>query len=105
MGQPEARLQRSIQKALKVEYGRDILVFKIHGGPMMAAGLPDLIGCVGGRFFGIEVKMPERRDNVSTIQRHVHDTISRAGGAVTVASSVADALSFVARVNSRGVTS
>ena len=98
MAQPEARLQRRIQTALREEYGHAILVFKIHGGPMMMAGLPDLIGCVAGRFFGIEVKMPESIDNVSAIQRHVHARIVRAGGAVHVSSSVADALAFVRRV-------
>lgn len=99
MAQPEARLQRDIQKHLKLEYGHDIFVFKIHGGPMMMAGLPDLIGCIRGRFFGIEVKMPESINDVSVIQRHVHARIRQAGGAVTVSSSVADALAFVARID------
>jgi hypothetical protein len=95
MSQPEARLQRKIQKALRTEFGQEILVFKIHGGPLMMAGLPDLIGCIRGLFFGIEVKMPESIDNVTVIQHRVHDRIRRAGGSVTVSSSVADALSFV----------
>lgn len=98
MAQPEARLQRNIQKALREEFGHAILVFKIHGGPMMMAGLPDLIGVIAGRFFGIEVKMPESIDNVSVIQQHVHARIRRAGGSVTVSSSVADALAFVRQV-------
>lgn len=98
MAQPEARLQRNIQIALRKEYGHRILVFKIHGGPMMMAGLPDLIGVIAGRFFGIEVKMPESINNVSERQRHVHARIRRAGGSVTVSSSVADALAFVARL-------
>lgn len=95
MGQPEARLQRNIQNALKQKYGTKCFVFKIHGGPMMMAGLPDLIACIHGVFFGIEVKMPERRDNVSEIQSHVHARMRRAGASVVVASSVADALELV----------
>lgn len=93
MSQPEARLQRKIQNALKLKYGHRIFVFKIHGGPMMMAGLPDLIGCIRGLFFGIEVKMPG--GIVSERQHHVHARIRRAGGSVTVSSSVADALAFV----------
>jgi hypothetical protein len=30
---------------------------KIHGGPFQRVGLPDLIGCVNGLFFGLEVKL------------------------------------------------
>lgn len=30
--------------------------FKTHGGGMQISGLPDLIGCYKGRFFGLEVK-------------------------------------------------
>ena len=98
MGQREARLQRRIQKALNDRYGSDIYLFKVHGGPMMPAGLPDLICCVYGLYIGIEVKMPESIDNVSAIQRRIHDRIDRAGGIVLVASSAADALAGVARV-------
>jgi hypothetical protein len=98
MSQPESRLQRKIQKALKDQYGSEIFIFKIHGGPLMMAGLPDLIGCIRGIFFGIEVKMPESIDNVSAIQQRVHARIRRAGGVVEVASSVPDALAFIARV-------
>jgi hypothetical protein len=98
MGQPEARLQRSIQKKLREEYGEDIYLFKVHGGPMMPAGLPDLICCVYGIYIGVEVKMPQAIENVSVVQRHVHARIVRAGGAVVVASSVAEALAGVARV-------
>lgn len=96
MGQPEARLQRNIQKKLREQYGEDIYLFKVHGGPMMPSGLPDLICCVYGIYIGIEVKMPE--GDVSVIQRHVHARIIRAGGAVVVARSVADALEGVARI-------
>lgn len=92
-------MQRKIQNELKLKYGHRILIFKIHGGPMMMAGLPDLIGCINGRFFGIEVKMPEAIGNVTAIQHHVHARIRRAGGSVTVSDSVADALAYVAGID------
>ena len=31
-------------------------MIKIHGGPNMEAGTPDLIGCYKGRCFALEVK-------------------------------------------------
>jgi hypothetical protein len=89
--QPESRLSRKIQKALKAEFGPDLFIFKIHGGPMMMAGLPDLIGCFQGQIFGLEVKTPTGGDP-TTIQRHVHARMRRAGALVDVPRSVADAL-------------
>lgn len=92
MGQPEARLQRNIQNKLREKYGSKCFIFKIHGGPLMMAGLPDLIACIHGVFIAIEVKMPERRDNVSEIQERVHGRMRRAGASVLVASSVKEAI-------------
>ncbi|AUV60743.1 holliday junction resolvase [Gordonia phage Biskit] len=87
MSQPEARLGRQIRKALEE---RGAFMFKIHGGPTMMAGLPDLIGVWHGRFIAIEVKMPG--NSPSKIQERVMDRIRQAGGRVVVAYSVADAL-------------
>lgn len=55
MSQPEARLQRRIQSALRA---RGAFVFKVHGSTHMMSGLPDLIVCWRGQFIGMEVKMP-----------------------------------------------
>lgn len=87
MSQPEARLGRQIRKALEE---RGAFMFKIHGGPTMMAGLPDLIGVWHGRFIAVEVKMPGNKP--SKIQERVMDRIRTAGGRVIVAYSVADAL-------------
>lgn len=84
--QPEARLGHTIRRALEAE---GAFVFKVHGSGMMMAGLPDLIGCYRGRFFGVEVKMPGNKP--SKIQLHVMRKIKEAGGRVCVAYSVQDA--------------
>lgn len=63
---PETRLQQKIQKALREEVGG--WWTKIHGGPFQAAGIPDLIGCVEGLFFGLEVKRPLDTKGASEIQ-------------------------------------
>lgn len=87
MSQPEARLGASIRKACAA---RGAFIFKIHGGPTMMAGLPDLIACYRGIFLGIEVKMPGNKP--SAIQLRRHDEIVQANGAVIVAYSVQDVM-------------
>lgn len=95
--QPESRLSRSIMKALRDKYGRDIWCFKVHGGPLMPAGTPDIVGVVQGCFFGLETKMPRKSSQPSEIQLHVMSRIRRAGGIVGVPRSVPDALSIIAK--------
>lgn len=62
---------------------------KIHGGPTMMAGAPDVIGVWQSRFFGIETKLDT---TVSARQAYVHDRIRAAGGVVIVAHSVREAV-------------
>lgn len=88
--QPEARLGHQIRTALEAQ---GAFVFKVHGSGMMMAGLPDLIVCYQGRFFGVEVKMPGNKP--SKIQRHVHRRIEQAGGVAVVVYSVREALTAV----------
>lgn len=85
MSQPEARVGAAIRNWLTE---RGVFVFKVHGGPMMMAGLPDLIACVKGRYVGIEVKMPG--NTPSARQRYVHRKIENAGGEVIVAYGIDD---------------
>jgi len=92
MTQPEARLQRRIQDALKLE---GYFVFKVHGSEMMMAGLPDLIVCAHGLFIGLEVKMPDAMNNVSNVQKHVHGKIRTAGGVAEVVCSPQQALDVI----------
>jgi len=89
MSQPESRLSRKIIQELT---SKGAFAFKIHGGPTMMAGLPDVIVCASGRFIGLEVKMPGQRGNVTTIQHHIHGKIVQALGVVAVVCSVNEAL-------------
>jgi hypothetical protein len=79
---------------------------KIHGGPTMMAGAPDILACVPvrpvvefqgieiaadheiGVFVGFETKMPA--GHVSAIQRRVHTNIRNAYGEVYVVRSIQD---------------
>lgn len=93
--QPESRLSRQIIRELEL---KGHFAFKIHGGPTMMAGLPDVIACVGGKFYGFEVKLPGRKSTVSTIQAFVGGKIRRAGGQSHVVSSVQEVLGILGEV-------
>lgn len=88
MAQGESKLSRRIMTEL-TKHG--VFCFKIHGGPHMMAGLPDIIACVEGRFIGLETKLPDGGD-ASVIQKFVHEKIKLAGGKAIVVRSVGDAL-------------
>jgi hypothetical protein len=78
--------------ALRLE---GVFCFKIHGGPTMMAGLPDIMACVDGQFLALETKTPEKRKNTSAIQRHVHGLMRQSGARVEVVCGVQEALSIV----------
>lgn len=90
--QPESRLQRKIQNAIKAE---GYFVFKVHGSEYMMAGLPDLIVCAQGLFIGLEVKLPSTRSNTSARQDYVHELINDAGGKAVVVCSPDEALEAI----------
>lgn len=94
MSQPEARLSAQIRTEL---IKRGAWGFKIHGGPTMMAGLPDLIFCYRGQFVGLEVKMPE--GVVSTIQKRRIKEIRDAGGRAYVVRSVKSAVRVLERID------
>lgn len=63
----------------------NVWVLKTHGSVHMPKGTPDLIGCCGGRFFAIEVKLDKQgRYQVTPAQKYVGNQIIKAGGAFTV---------------------
>lgn len=72
-----------------------VFCFKIHGGPTMMAGLPDIIACVDGQFLALETKVPEKRNNTSAIQRQVHELMRRSGARVEVVCGAKEALGIV----------
>lgn len=88
MSQPESRLSRNIQKALRE---RGAFCFKVHGSEYMMAGLPDIVVCYNGLFIGLETKTPSG-SGATPRQAYVHDRIREALGTVCVVRSVREAL-------------
>ena len=93
----ESYYQENIWKNYQKEYPNSYWV-KIAGGNYQKRGLPDIIGCIDGLFVGIEVKLPERRNElgaVTPLQQYALDQIHKAGGFTFVAYDVDDVLSIL----------
>ena len=93
---PESRLQRKIQKELKKAFPGSYWR-KIHGGQFQRKGIPDLLGCVQGRFFGLEVKCPEDGEPPTDLQESNIKQIKKAGGGACVVTSPEEAIDAVRR--------
>ena len=77
MGQgPETKLKNRLMK--KLETIPHSWWMKVHGSPMQTRGVPDIIGCAGGLFVGIELKAGD--NDPTTMQRFQLDKIKRARG-------------------------
>ena len=64
---------------------KQVKCFKTHGSMYSEAGIHDLVGCAGGRFFSIEVKTPENKkgpnnDGMTDAQVVFMNNIIKAGG-------------------------
>lgn len=84
----EATITRQIIAVLKQQKaaGRNVWWFKVHGGPMQRAGVPDLYVLVDGVSIWVEIKTPAGR--VSPLQERTIEQIGRAGGRTAVVRSV-----------------
>lgn len=96
MAQKESKLSRTIIRALEL---KGVFAFKVHGGPHMLSGLPDIIACVEGKFYGFEVKLPGEKSSTTPIQTFVHNKIRQAGGRCYVVSSVQEVLRILGFVS------
>ena len=76
----EQTIQRKIIKYLE---SQGCYVVKVIAASK--SGVPDIVGCYEGVFFGIEVKTPTTRNNVSKLQEYNLDKIRQAGGHSIVA--------------------
>ncbi|MDE6946252.1 MAG: VRR-NUC domain-containing protein [Anaeroplasmataceae bacterium] len=73
------------------------LCYKIHGGdPYQETGIPDLLVCWKGLFFGIEVKDPKGKP--SPIQLAQGARIKKAGGHFLIAKSLQDVKDYIRMV-------
>lgn len=89
------RREKEIENEIKQYIAEDGgLAYKIHGGDLyQETGIPDLLVCWKGLFFGIEVKDPNGEP--SAIQLAQGARIMNAGGQFIIATSVQDVIDYV----------
>ena len=82
---PENNVKRKLLVYLK-ECG--VFYYSATAGAYSTSGIPDIVGCVGGKFFAIEVKAPGRRGQAnrgaSALQVQQMTKIKSAGGLTMV---------------------
>lgn len=61
----EKSIVKKIQDWFKIKGG---VCYKVHGGPM-SAGFPDIIGCIDGQTWLVEVKVPNAKPRVPKAKR------------------------------------
>ena len=86
----EADLVRKIKRALEERFQGSYWL-KIPGTRYLA-GVPDLIGCVEGRFVALEVKRPDTSYGVTERQEANIKRIRDAEGIAAVVTSVEEAI-------------
>lgn len=87
----EKEIETEIKAYIKACGG---LCYKIHGGDLyQESGIPDLLCCWGGLFFGIEVKDP--KGVPSAIQLAQGARIRKAKGHFIIAKSVQDVRDYI----------
>ena len=86
-------MQRKIRKALESKYGG--WWFKVWGGPFQVAGIPDLVGCVEGKFFAFEVKRPLGKGPTAIQAETMRQIIEKGGGVAMEVRTPQEALNAV----------
>lgn len=67
--------------------------WKEHGGQYGTAGIPDIIACIDGHFFGFEVKTDTRKP--TALQEAIIRKILKAGGTAAVVRSVGEVRALI----------
>lgn len=71
----ESDFQRRVIKYLR---GKGYYVLNIAGSSQQRKGTPDLIACINGAFYGIELKC--KGNKPSPLQLHAIEEINKSGG-------------------------
>lgn len=88
----EADIVKAILRYLKTV--PKCFFWKEHGGMYGTAGIPDIIACINGRFYGFEVKTEDGRP--TKLQESTIRKIKNAGGIALVVRSVDEVKAVIA---------
>lgn len=78
---PEGKVKAKLTKLLKAH---DVYYFFPATGGYGRSGVPDVVGCVHGCFFAIEVKAEGKAGNTTALQEREMEIIRKAGGVAFV---------------------
>ena len=99
----ETALVAAIKRAILARYP-SAWVFKVVGHPYQESGIPDLLVCVQGHLFGLEVKLRRPGESEAHARERASDEQSKhiagiraAGGTALVILSADEALSAIAQ--------
>lgn len=87
----EADIVKVIMRFLKTL--PNCFAWKEHGGMYGTAGIPDIIACIDGKFYGFEVKTDNGKP--TKLQESTIRKINKAGGIAVVVRSVDDVKSIL----------
>ncbi len=88
----EADIVKAILRYLKTV--PKCFFWKEHGGMYGTAGIPDIIACINGRFYGFEVKTEDGRP--TKLQESTIRKIKNAGGIALIVRSVDEVKAVIA---------
>ena len=80
---PEGKVKKRITTMLK-SYAPRVYYFMPAMGTFGKSGVPDIIACVGGAFFGIEVKADKKKNPPTPLQRKNLEQVRDADGTALV---------------------
>lgn len=86
----ESSIVAGISRYLKAN---KIWHMKVHGNGCQRVGIPDIIGCVGGQMFALEVKRPGEK--ASKIQQYEIGKLRESGAVAEVVESVTAARQLI----------
>ncbi len=93
----ENKIIRAIMQYLKTV--PQCFAWKVHGGMYGTAGIPDIIACIDGHFYGFEVKTESGKP--TKLQEATIRKICTAGGTAVVVRSVAEVQEVIRSVQER----
>lgn len=87
----EKSVQTSVMKYLRTQPGWWVKI-----SDRFVAGIPDIIGCLNGHFFSIELKRP-KGERPTALQVHNMEKINQAGGRAVWITSLKEVKDYVKR--------
>lgn len=84
MSGPEKKFENKVKAWLESTFTNNVWFFKVFGSMFQKSGVPDIVGCLNGRFFALELK--SNVGKASALQLKVIHLMKLAGAYAVVVS-------------------